>query len=217
MMPSLPFTASALAQEAADFAGKITPCRERWEYCFDRASYIYPSKRGYDVVCLNTRTLPVCERILGVRKGSAGIKMARLRDYGFEASEAEAATWSWHKGPYFTVGPMEAWHVGHVYFARLVDHPHVVKIGFSRRVRGRLEDVESNCKARITVNPDELRVGTMADEHWWHRHWKPTHISGEWFFDPAMADRRLPSFLQKPSGAEAGSAVRIGTPISEVA
>jgi hypothetical protein len=109
---------------------------------------------------------------------------------------------------------MEAWHVGHVYFARLEDHPHVVKVGFSRRVRERLEDIESKCKSRLVVNPKELRVGTMADEHWWHRNWKASHISGEWFFDPFTTERSLPAFLiETPSGAEAGRAVRSSAPI----
>lgn len=194
---------STLAQAAADFAGKITPCRERWQYCFDSASFLFTTNRGYDVITLSTRTLPVCERILGIRKGSAALRMASLRDYGFDGAEERAAGWDWYEGPYFTVGPMEAWHVGHVYFARLVNHPHVVKVGFSRRVRERLENVESKCKARIVLNPAELRVGTMADEHWWHRHWKATHISGEWFFDPAMTDRSLPAFLTPKRALEA--------------
>lgn len=201
-MSILPISDAALAQEAADFAGRITPCHARWDYCFGRVAFYYQSKRG-EILTFHTRTLPVCDRILGVPKGTAALKLAGLRDYGFAGAEARAAKWAWHKGPYFTVGPMEAWHVGHVYFARLVTHPHVVKVGFSRRVRERVDDIEAKCKSRIRVEPAELSVGTLADEQWWHREWRANRITGEWFFDPASTARTLPEFLAPKPAMEA--------------
>lgn len=203
-MIHLPERDSALAQVAADFAGKITPSRERWAYCLDRASFSEWLEWRGETFFLNERVLPVCDRILGIYRGASGYRLKQLRERGYDGAEEHyAKRWSDHGKPFFGVGPMEGWHVGHVYFARLVDHPHVVKVGFSRRVRERLEDVESKCKAKLFVNPGDLRVGTLADEHWWHREWRKSRISGEWFFDPATTDRSLPAFLAPKSALEA--------------
>lgn len=203
-MSALPYSPAVLAQEAADFAAKITPCRERWEYCLDRASYVYMNRYYGEMVGLHQRTLPVCDRILGVYPGCAQHRLAKLAALGFDGAEEWAKSRPVLSGvPFFKVGPMEAWHVGHVYFARLKSHPHVVKIGFSRRVRERLDDIESKCGSLIFVEPGELRVGTLADEHWWHHNWRATRISGEWFFDPFTMDRTLPAFLDRKPAMEA--------------
>lgn len=201
-MIHLPMTDAALAQEAADFAGKIAPSRERWAYCLSRASYTQWTEWGGDTVYLDERSLPVCERITGIHKGGAKFRLSQLSKLGYDAAETKAARRHLTKS-FFHVGPMEAWHVGHVYFARLVDYPHVVKVGFSRRVRERVEDIESKSKSRLVVSPGGLQVGTMLDEHWWHRVWRKSRISGEWFFDPSTTDRTLPSFLAPKPALEA--------------
>jgi hypothetical protein len=90
---------------------------------------------------------------------------------------------------------MQAWHVGHLYYARVESHPHVVKIGFSRRLHERFEDIESKVKTKLFMHRGGAKPGTLADEHWWHAAWSRHNISGEWFFDPRMTDRTLPDFL----------------------
>lgn len=195
-MVSLPFRESDLADEVNAFAAKIEPAKDRWLYCLDRASY-QKVHRGSEYVCLNERTMPVCDRIIGCYKGTASSRLAKIKEFGWDGAQEWVAGRTWlAQRPYFYVGPMQAWHVGHVYFAAVESHPHVVKIGFSRRVRERLEDIESQHKTKLFVPRDHLFVGTMADEHWWHRERKAHHISGEWFLHPEAESRELPDFLQ---------------------
>lgn len=197
-MARVPYSEQHLAESAAAFAEKITPAKARWQYCFDRASYKSRHRiTGEPTVYLNDRTFPVVDRITGCIRGGAGYRLGKIKRLGLEGAIA------WDEGykhivtkPLLHVGPMQAWNVGHLYFARCVDHPHVVKIGFSRRVRARLDDIESKTKSKIEMRPGEIRVGTLADEHWWHKNWSDYRISGEWFFDPHMSDRSLPDFLR---------------------
>lgn len=201
MSARLPFSESQLVEEAAEFSQRITPAEARWRYCFDRCSYRHTDKFGDRSVRLNMRTVPVIAKVLGISRGMAEIRLGQIRRLGFEQALErgrqmdavhDVANREFIK-PAFWVGPMQAWHVGHVYFARVETHPHVLKIGFSRRVRDRLEDVAGKAKAKLACSA--VRVGTLADEHWWHRELKVHRISGEWFFDPAMPARTLPDFL----------------------
>jgi hypothetical protein len=187
---TIPYTADQLAESAAAFAEKITPAKERWEYCFARASYAYGDGR-----CINSRTVPVVARILGVHVPRAKFNLSWLKRRGFDAAKSDLNARSSILGDRFAVGPMQAWHVGHLYFARVRSHPHVVKIGFSRRLHDRFDDIASKAKVKLYMAPGEVRAGTLADEHWWHRDWGKFRISGEWFFDPHMSERTLPNFL----------------------
>jgi len=205
-MSAVPYSDAVLAESAAAFAEKITPTKERWQYCFDRASYKSRHRiTGEPAVYLNERTFPVVDRITGCFRGGAGYRLSQIKRYGLDGAIAWAETrWpvSFSK-PFYHTGPMQAWHVGHVYFARVVSHPHIVKIGFSRRVRSRLDDIESKAKTKIEMRLGEIRVGTLADEHWWHRNWRNFRIEGEWFFDPHMSNRTLPDFLAENAKKEA--------------
>ena len=204
-MSGVPYSEANLAESVAAFAEKITPAKERWQYCFDRASYKSRHRiTGEPTVYLNERTFPVVDRITGCLRGGAGYRLGKIKRLGVEGAIA------WDEGynhvvtkPLLHVGPMQAWHVGHLYFARVDSHPHVVKIGFSRRVRDRFEDIESKCKTKLSMRHGEIRVGTMADEHWWHKNWGSHRIEGEWFFDPHMSDRTLPDFLAHCAKKEA--------------
>ncbi len=207
-MANVPYRENQLADSVAAFAEKITPAKARWAYCADRSTYIYHNKKYGSGPVLNLRTMPVCARILGIDASAARFRLGYILRYGLDGA------WSWGEDrdkqpnragwkPTFFVGPMQAWHVGHLYFARVISHPHVVKIGFSRRVRDRLEDIESKVKSKVEMRPGEIRVGTLADEHWWHRNWDGLRISGEWFFDPRMTERTLPDFLAATQDREA--------------
>jgi hypothetical protein len=60
-------------------------------------------------------------------------------------------------------------------------------------VADRLEDIESTVKQPLQL--DAVKVGTLADEHWWHKNWESLRISGEWFYLPRSNNRELPPFL----------------------
>lgn len=183
------FNKDALAEQCAKFAETISPCEQRWAYCYDRATFWYQDKHGRTSRVINERSVPTVERITGAR--GAVFRLAKIGSIGL--GEALRYRFRISDRMLLTVGVMEPWHVGHVYFARLADYPHVMKIGFSRRVRERLEDVESRAKAKLLV--PGLLVGTLLDEQWWHKKYESFRISGEWFFDPARDDRSIPAFL----------------------
>lgn len=183
------FNKDALAEQCAKFAQTITPCEQRWAYCYDRATYWYQNKHGVTSRVTNDRSVPTVERITGAR--SAGFRLGKIRTLGLD--EALRFRFRISDRMLLTVGVMEPWHIGHVYFARLSAYPHIMKIGFSRRVRERLEDVEARAKEKLLM--PGLLVGTLLDEQWWHKHYAAFRISGEWFFDPATTDRSLPPFL----------------------
>lgn len=203
-MSAIPYSEANLAESAAEFAEKITPAKQRWEYCFARATYAWQHPRYGSSLSVNGRTVPVVARVAGVNETRIRVNFQRLKRHDYETAHAEAnARASDILGDRFAVGPMQAWHIGHLYFARVDSHPHVVKIGFSRRVHDRFEDIASKCKTKLSMRPGEIRVGTLADEHWWHKNWSDHRISGEWFFDPHMPDRTLPNFLADHAQAEA--------------
>lgn len=202
-MGSVPYKDADLTDSVAWFAEKITPAKERWEYCLTRASYTYVSKKYGPSESINGRTIPVVSRILGVNETRVKLCFMQLGRMGFEEAREHCKSRRSYSllGDWFAVGPLQAWQIGHLYFARVKTHPHVVKIGFSRRVRQRIDDIESKVKADLFVEKGQLRVGTLADEHWWHKNWREFNISGEWFFDPHMSDRTLPAFLMKQEEA----------------
>lgn len=203
-MSAFPFREDDLAIQAEAFAQSITPAKARWQYCFEKSTYWYTDKYGRRELSPNVRTHAVCDRILGVYKGSSAYPLRQIRLKGIDAAFEWAGTLKRYSArPMFYVGPMQSWHVGHVYFARVRSHPHVVKIGFSRRVRDRVNDIETKCRSQLFVQPKQLLVGTLADEHWWHKNWSKHRISGEWFLDPFMSDRTLPSFLDQQQNSEA--------------
>lgn len=202
-MSAIPYKSDDLAASLNTFATRIEPAAERWQYCFDRATY-----KSRDGLWINQRTLPVCGRIIGrLSPSSVAFRLGKIKRLGWDGALEWAKQWDADKPDWFpqtfAVGPLQQWHIGHLYFARVVSHPHVVKIGFSRRVRERFEDIESKCKTKLFMRPRDIRVGTLADEHWWHKNWAARRISGEWFFDPHTSDRSLPDFLAKHAQAEA--------------
>jgi hypothetical protein len=192
-MVAMPISSSDLAQRAKDFADSIEEAKPRWLYCLGRVRHNF-DWRGETFTGYSERACKASVRILGARSRPSPFRYGQIEKLGYEGA-VEAVSRHWYSAGTFDVGPLEAWHIGHVYIARVTTHPHVVKIGFSRRVRDRLEDVESKHHTSLTVPASHLKVGTMLDEHWWHNNWRKTRISGEWFFDPHMADRTLPDFL----------------------
>lgn len=195
-------SSSELAEQVAAFAAKITPADDRWEYAYRSAAYLHTWK-GRTSVCFHDKSTQALARILGRNSRSVQRRLSAMASHGSVAA-ARAYYKEILKGPssnrdFFEVPPLEPWHLGHVYFARLADKPHVVKIGFSRRLRDRIEDIESKCRVRI--GDVVARVGTMSDEAWWHYNFRSTRIDGEWFFDPKMTDRTLPAFLATSEAA----------------
>lgn len=195
-------TRAELAEQVANFATKITPADERWAYGYRSAAYLHTWK-GRTSVCFHEKSARALSRILGRDARSVQRRLSMIADHG-SVDAARAYRLKLLNGlgidrDPFDVPALEPWHLGHVYFARLADKPHVLKVGFTRRLHDRIEDIESKCRVRF--GDVVTRVGTMSDEAWWHHHLKETCISGEWFFDPEMSERTLPDFLVKSEAA----------------
>lgn len=198
-----------LADEVNSFASSIEPALERWKYAARAGAYKYHSRRLDRVVdVVNDKAVPSLARLLGKSKSSARSRLAQILNLGFDDAVEFGRRFDDKRltsllPDYHSVGPMPHWCCGHVYFARVESHPHVLKIGFSRRVSDRLDDIAAKCKVRLILPASHLKVGTQADEHWWHKDWAQHQIDGEWFFDPKSTDRTLPDFLAENAKKEA--------------
>jgi hypothetical protein len=196
-MAGLPTKADLAAQVAA-FAERVAPAIPRWEYAFKAAAYPVDDRFGKRT-CFNTKSFASLARFLGggIDAASVGYRLGQIEAHaGVEGARAAYYGRQIRQNlpdPY-RVGPVEPWQVGHVYFARLAAFPHVSKVGFSRRVNDRIEEIEGK-SGRLAV--EAVKVGTLADEHWWHHSWRSLHISGEWYFWPRSNDRSLPPFLAR--------------------
>lgn len=171
-------------EQVLKFAAEHEEAKPRWLYC---RSVLRHRDQLTDRWSYDERGLASCERFLKI---SAKYKLRMLRNQTFEEVDDRLRRFG---GKGLTVGPVEPWQVGHVYFARLASHPHVVKVGFSRRVADRLDDLQRI--AGCPLNFWTAQPGIRALEAWWHRDWHRFRINGEWFFDPQSADRSLPAFL----------------------
>jgi hypothetical protein len=182
----------ALATQIGDFAKRIEPAEARWSYCLERRQYTHRFRSGEVGQCIRETGTEACNRILGTRlnPSSLRLRLGLLHREGYAAAHEHYTRYG---GNGLSVGPLEAWNIGHVYFLRLSKHPHIFKIGFSRRLADRIDDIRSKTGAGMVVHA--VRVGTLLDEQWWHQNWRNHRISGEWFFEPASADRSRPDFL----------------------
>lgn len=195
---------SHLDDEVAAFAERITLPVERWQYAAEVSRKPFYSKYlGQWVNGLNDRCVPSLARITGTKPWVVRSRIQRICHQGMDAALSFSIDYDEKYAgegrilpPYFAVGTLPAWCCGHVYFARVKTHPHVIKVGFSRRVRDRLEDVAAKNKVSLVLLADDhIKVGTQADEYWWHASWARHQIAGEWFFEPNSTDRSLPDFL----------------------
>jgi len=192
-----------LTDEVNAFAESIDPALARWRYAARAGSYQFYSKHREEwAEALNQKAVPSLARLLGISPARAKLRLSQIIRCGIEDTIAVAAKYDALRvtdllPPYLHVGPLPQWCLGHVYFARVKTHPHILKIGFSRRVRDRLEDIAAKNKIDLIVPEGHLKVGTQADEHWWHSDWSRYRIDGEWFFDPKSSERSLPDFLTK--------------------
>lgn len=197
---------AGLVAEVNAFAKSIEPLVSRWKYAHRVAYYEHHSEKYGLSRCINLKAVKPLARLLGVSEASVKLRLSLIDSKGIEGAleygaAQDAKRYRAEFPPFFHVGPLNAWCIGHVYLARVESHPHVLKVGFSRRVRDRLEDIASKHKIGLLVPEKHLKVGTQADEHWWHKNWARFHIEGEWFFDPHLSERALPDFLQKQEAA----------------
>ena len=179
-----------LADEVAAFAERNAPAEARWLYALKAGSKMTSDGRQYVL-----KAMPSLSRFLGYHTPSMlPARLNQVEEHGVDGARRamQARSLFWRTNDPFKVCAIEPYQIGHVYFARLAATPHVAKVGFSRRVHDRLDEIQSKA-GRLEI--DTLLVGTMADEHWWHDNWRPLHISGEWFFWPKSNDRSLPAFL----------------------
>lgn len=177
-----------LAAQIAAFSASIEPERKRWEYCLPRVCHNAIRKDGEPYLAFQHDKMGRVTRLLGREAQYCRFRLGRIltSDYT-SASET-------FKAHGMGVGALQPWLLGHVYFARIASHPHIMKVGFSRRVRPRLEDIQRLIGEDLLT--PVIVVGTGADEQWWHHEWQDNRISGEWFFDPMMTESSLPDFLQ---------------------
>jgi hypothetical protein len=196
-----------LADEVNEFAASIEPAVARWAYAAGAGSYKYHSERqGRTLDVVNDKALPSLSRLLGKSKSRVRSRLAQIYHLGFDEAIDFGLRFDSKRLTdilplYHSVGPLPHWCCGHVYFARIENYPHVLKVGFSRRVGERLDDIASKHKVKLIVPPRHLKVGTQADEHRWHKDWAQYQIEGEWFFDPRSTDRSLPPFLHMAEAA----------------
>lgn len=190
---------NALAAEMDAFAQKITPPLERWRYCHDRMAF--RDRRAGDIRCfLRTNGVAAVKRVIGKPEMAQSSVMMRLRlinRHGVDGAVEWFSRFPTAAG--LDCGALQRWNIGHVYFLRVAALPHVMKIGFSRRVPERLDEIRKAAGERLLV--DALKVGTHIDEAKWHHNWRKFNIEGEWFFDPFKTDRTLPDFLAKSEAA----------------
>lgn len=181
-----------LSAEVIQFAKAKEDCRARWLYCLSRVQIRWVYDDGsVSFVEMNERAVPACNRFLNSGNSLYRLRMLGRTDATYDSVNERLARFGSRP---LDVGPMQPWLIGHVYFLRVTSHPHVFKVGFSRRVEDRIADLQSTYKTDF--EKPITRVGTQADEVWWHRAWHKSNISGEWFYDPKSTNRSLPDFLQ---------------------
>src|SRR6185437_3092056 len=140
---------SALASDVAAFAAATAEADARWTYAVRTATYTYVDKKGRSWEnSLCGKTVAPLTRFIGCNhtRSSFGLRCMRILSLGSVGAAREAYFSDGHREGWpdpYRVGPVEPWQIGHVYFARVKNFPHVVKIGFSRRVHDRIEDIES--------------------------------------------------------------------------
>lgn len=176
-----------LADQIAAFAARIEPERPRWEYCLPRVCHNSFRLDGEPTLAFQYDKMSRVTRLLGRDAQYCRNRLGHILCSDYEATAEMLQVHG------MGVGALQPWLLGHVYFARLESHPHILKVGFSRRVRARLEDIQR--ATGEALSPPQIVVGTGADEQWWHHEWAEWRISGEWFFDPQSSDRGLPDFL----------------------
>jgi len=186
-----------LVEEIRQFAEQITPADGRWQYAYNATAYLFTNRHGVRSVSFHDKSVKAIARLVGRGVWSTQYALRMIRDHG-GIDGARARMSGVNRDP-LAVSALEPWHLGHVYFAWLKNYPHVVKIGFSRRVHDRLEDIERSAHERI--GKVQTQVGTAASESWWHHDWRAFRVDGEWFFDPRSADRTLPEFLREKETA----------------
>jgi hypothetical protein len=180
--------ATCRATEIADFASSIEPWRERWLYAAERVGpTFWGSSRS------PSRALHAAATMLGESPDLVRSRINAVRRFGFEGAREHVR----RLNPSRDLGmcPLDRRLVGHVYFARSVDHSHVVKIGFSTQIETRISRVAALYGTQLAVF--RTVVGTRIDEQWWHRDWQFHRIAHEWFFDPHSSCRIVPDFLKR--------------------
>lgn len=189
-------TRAELAEQVAGFVSRITPTDARWQYAMEACTYEYKGEPNF----CDTAARAV-GRIVGHDLRGVSLRLMTIRKHGSIGAAREwfAQRPFWGSHDPYAVPALEPWHIGHVYFARLYKYPHLFKVGFTRRLHERIEDIES--KSKVQIGEVRTLVGTMADEALWHRKLRDTRVSGEWFFDPLKSERGLPDFLVKSEAA----------------
>ena len=190
---------NTLSAEMDAFAQKIDPPLERWRYCHSRMSH-QVRQGGEKRTFVRDTGIAAVKRVIGKPTMTPWSVLYRLRlinRKGVEGAHEYLAQSVIVAG--LEAGALQRWNIGHVYFLNVAAMPHVIKIGFSRRVSERIDDIRKSVGERLVL--DALKVGTHIDEAWWHHNWRKYQISGEWFFDPFKSERTLPDFLAKATEA----------------
>lgn len=97
--------------------------------------------------------------------------------------------------PPFEDGPIDPTLIGNVYFARVVSHPHIIKIGISKDLKRRMSQLKSETGEEHEVFASF--EGTLVDECCAQFAMERNWIVREWFFDPQYEDRTPPKWLPK--------------------
>lgn len=178
--------ADQLRSKLADPVGRL-------DYCARKMPYLpnYPQN-----ICVGYGY----GRGLGFAAKLLGIPLDAAKSYVCRAKRETAAVALAH---YYSRGTATTWPrisaldealLGYVYFARCVEAPHVIKIGFSRDPAKRLKRVEKIYGTKLDLfgsySGTELAEELEHKEHW------PLRCAHEFYFDSESTNRDTPDFLK---------------------
>jgi hypothetical protein len=131
------------------------------------------------------RALVAAGRMFGIgKRPTRRLVKSRARNYKFVTSYADRA---------MMIVPSVEQFCGYVYSARMVDYPHIIKIGFSRQPE--IREKQLSYEAKSPVRMETVELGTLFEEAYRLLVSGRQQINSEWYFDPSLPVTSMPDFL----------------------
>lgn len=172
---------------------KLSDPVKRLEYCACKMPYLPNHPQSISIGSGCGRGLGFAAKLLGVPLDIAKSYICRAKRETAAASlehyYGRGLTGAWPR-----IGPLDESLLGYVYFARCVEAPHVIKIGFSREPEKRLKRVEKIYGTKIDLF-GSYPGAELAEELEHKEHW-PLRCAHEFYFDSESSNRETPAFLK---------------------